>query len=342
MKFATQIAEEWTVGPIVGSHLTSGGQESLIQPFFESKLGFQHITPFLSDIEDVREAFFHEFVAIVETEVQGGRDIVTSAAFEQDFKNAFERRRAAVKKAGDKEKKDSSPEDEARGLFQRFIERRRNVRGDRIGKPLAKFVEMGALEMEDIRGEPSLWRMDEKSKCPDGCFFFSRPGARELFKDMYHPPTVEGRMVVSVTQIATMDSSAMMIGAARGAKSRGHERQVLALATEIAEAIAAVGGHPCLCCWTADVGGIADDDGAERERDQEREETQKESEIEEEDGQEEVREEDDEENDEGDEDEDEDEDEEDEKREADRQDRGAQEPGLRKRASEEESDDSEE
>lgn len=265
MRFACQIAEEWTVGPIMGSHLTSRENESLTRPFFETTLRYQHTSPFLSDSDDVRDSFFHEFVAFIETEVQGGQLIVSSDSFERDFKTAFERRRPVSKKGTDKEKLDTGTEGEVRGLFQRFIERRRNVRGDRIGKPLAKFVDMATFDTEELREEPGTWRLVEKTISPDTCFFFTRPGARELFIDIYHPPKVKNRLVVSITQVVTLDASAMMIGAGRGAKSRGYERQVLALATEMAGTIAALGGHPCACCWTADVGGV-DYDGADDDR----------------------------------------------------------------------------
>ena len=269
MKLAAQIAEEWTVGPIVASHLTSAGQDCIIQPFFDSKLRYQHIAPFLSDIEDVRDPFFHEFAAIVETEIRGGQEIVTSEGFEGDFKLAFERRRPIKKTVDKKIRAGAEADDEMRGLFQRFIERRRNVRGDRVGKPLAKYVEMiSNAGEEEVRDEPGGWRLVEGERAPEACYFFSRRGARELFQEIYHPPTVSGRMVVSTTQIVTMDASAMMIGAGRGAKSRGYERQVLSLATEMAEAIEAFGGHPCGCCWTADVGGLEDETVAAEDRDE--------------------------------------------------------------------------
>ena len=253
MKLATQIAEEWTVGPVVASHLTTGGSQSLVQPFFESALRFQHITPFLTDIDDVREPFFLEFTAIVETDVQGGEQIVASEDFEREFKDAFARRRPTKKMM--EQDQGTTPEEVARGLFQRFIERRRNVRGDRMGKPLSKFVETWVVNFAEKRDEPGAWRLERNEpskKVTEDCYFFSRPGAKELFREVFRAPTIQGRMAVTITQFAMLDASAMMHGAGRSEKSRGIEGKVVALATEMAEAIASLEGHPCQCCWTVD------------------------------------------------------------------------------------------
>ena len=257
MKMAAQIAEEWTVGPIMASHLTNGGDEALIQPFFNSKLPYQHITPFLTDINDVRDPFRFEFMAILETDVNGGPELVAAPDFERLFQDAFERRRPPnLKKIEGAEEpaNELSP-----GLFQRFIDRRRNVRGDRVGKPLAKFIAMVKEATPAVSEEHGVWRLKGGEKVAGECFFFTRPGAKELFKDVFNAPLVNNRMVVTTTQLAMLDVAAMMSGAGRKAKGKGHESQVLAIATELAEDIASVGGHPCNCCWSADVGGLGDD-----------------------------------------------------------------------------------
>ena len=247
MKMAGQIAEEWIVGPIVASHLTTGGRKSLIQPYYESTLPYQHISPFLSDIDEVQEPFRQEFSAIVETEVHGGADIVGSPDFEVQFKSAFSRR---------KKKEDETPEDRGPGLFQRFIERRRYVKGDRIGKPLSKFIDVAGDEVKEIVEEPGAWRLVGLEGAPGGCFFFSRSGARELFKEVYDPPTVKGLMAVTLSQVAVLDASATLHGANRSTKSRGIDKKVLALASEMAEKVALSDGQPCQCCWTVDLGGL--------------------------------------------------------------------------------------
>lgn len=251
MKMAVQIAEEWTVGPLVASHLTTGDDDCLIKPFFPSKLPYQHITPFLSEIDSVREPFFLEFSAIVETDIQGGAEIVASPDFESEFKEAFERRRPTKRPA-------TKPvaDEEVRGLFQKFIERRRYVRGDRIGKPISKFVKFAGEEMCEV--EPASWRLLDMSSRTVDCFYFSRPGARELFKATFNPPTVRGGMAISLSQLAMMDVSSSMKEAETAAKSRGFQKNVLAVASEIAESIESLGKAPCQCCWTVDIGGLDD------------------------------------------------------------------------------------
>ena len=256
MKMAGQIAEEWTVGPIMASHLTHGGDDALIPPFFNSKLPHQHITPFLTDINDVREPFRFEFTAILETDVTGGSDIASASDFERQFKNAFERRRPTTTKKNEEAEEGAN---EPPGLFQRFIDRRRNVRGDRIGKPLAKFIALSKGTVPGIGEEHGVWRSLSEKRSADDCFFFTRPGAKELFKEIFRPPLVNGRMVLSITQLCMLDVSAMMSGAGKKAKGKGYEGQVRALGTELCDEIWSLGGHPCHCCWTADVGGLGDE-----------------------------------------------------------------------------------
>ena len=273
MKMAGQIAEEWTVGPIMASHLTNGEEDALIAPFFNSKLPHQHITPFLTDISDVREPFYFEFTSILETDVTGGSEIASASDFERQFKNAFERRRAPTSKKNEEAEEGAN---EPPGLFQRFIDRRRNVRGDRIGKPLAKFIALSKETVPGIGEEHAVWRLLSEKRSADDCFFFTRPGAKELFKEIFRPPFVKGRMVLTITQLCMLDVSAMMSGAGKKAKGKGYEGQVRALGTELCDEIWSLGDHPCLCCWTADVGGLGEertdeDEAADNGRDGEEE-----------------------------------------------------------------------
>ena len=276
MKMAAQIAEEWTVGPIMASHLTDGGEDALIEPYFSSKLPFQHITPCLANINDVREPFALEMAAMIETDVSGGPDIVTSPEFDSQLNDAFERRRAR------KGEEDAEVASEPSGLFIRFIDRRRNVRGDRISKPLVKFISMHRDEVPGIGEDHAVWRLvsqkrppsvgeerpvdaSEKSppgvnekKSPGTCFYFTRPGARELFKDIFRSPAFKARTVVSITQVAMLDVTAMLSGASKKVKGKGYDTQVLAIATEIADEVFSAEGQPCKCCWTVDVGGLGE------------------------------------------------------------------------------------
>ena len=253
MKMAAQVAEEWTVGPIMASHLTNGDEDALIKPYFNSKLPFQHISPFLTDINDVREPFRLEFMAILETDVNGGPGVVAAPDFERQFKDALERRRPVNAKANEGA--------EGGGLFQRFIERRRNVKADRVGKPLSKFLRL-AEDVPGIAEDQGVWRLDDESKSSE-CFFFTRPGARELFQGVFHPPAVKKRMALSISQIAMLDVWAMLSGAGKKTKGKGYEEKVLAISTEISDDVAPVNGQPCKCCWTVDVGGLPGDDEVE-------------------------------------------------------------------------------
>ena len=68
----------------------------------------------------------------------------------------------------------------------------------------------------------------------------------------------------------------MMSGAGKKAKGKGYEGQVRALGTELSDEIWSLGGHPCHCCWTADVGGLGEertdeDEAADNDRDGEEE-----------------------------------------------------------------------
>ena len=261
MKMAVQIAEEWTLGPIVSSHVTTGGADALVQPFYDSNLPYQHVSPFLADIEDVRDPFRLEFSAILENEVQYGQQIVDDPAFEDNFKAAFERR---LVKAAKKEAKTATVEEgDGRGLFQRFLERRRYARGDRISKPLSKFIDVGGSELATaVKDEATRWRLVEGEGPADdeSCHFFTRPGARELFEEIYRPPTFKGRKAASIAQLVTIDVMAMMLGAERRVKSQGYEKKILAFCSEMADSLAVTNGQPCQCCWIVDIGGLMDEE----------------------------------------------------------------------------------
>ena len=263
--FAGDIAELWTVGPLDACHIVAtGDSDSLLQPAFESSLQYQHVSPFMADKEPVREPFTIEFTAIVERRIRRGDLVIASPSFQSEFDLAYGKRQPRKTKAQRLEDKAAGVQEdnEAPGLYQRFMDRRRAVRTDNITKVMQKFLGLGSdgddqetkkQTMEEAAENPAIWRITGQGDC----YYFTRPGAVELFHKMFNPPVVgDNRRVLSLTQVALADTAAKLFAVEKKAKSRGVDGIVKAMAEKLVEDLPLKDEHPCQCCWTVDIGGL--------------------------------------------------------------------------------------
>ena len=164
-------------------------------PSFQSKLPYHYAFPLLCTEEEVavplRRALFFAL------------NISESVERNEVFQRLFQQRRSkSTKKEGDEL---SAVE----GLFQKYQRLRRQVKNDKIGKPVLHYVqEKSLLPLE----APSDWRVlaPESAEGTSPCFFFKVPGARKLFTDTFtatHAQVDKGRTVLSVVQLAILDQS---------------------------------------------------------------------------------------------------------------------------------------
>ena len=169
--------------------------------------------------------------------------------------------------------KDDSTDLRVEGFCQRYMRLRRQVKNDKIGKPVLDFIK--ATKMETI-DKPWSWRQEGE----ESCGFFKNKASRKLFKDVFKTSldgVPEERLVLSVIQLAMLANTiytkilgnkvspiAPAPGDIMAATATGSDGRTSTIAGHIAHGMLEVAKpkkgsgdepliQPCDCCWVVDV-----------------------------------------------------------------------------------------
>ena len=246
--------------------------DEVFPPIFLTKLPFHYALPVLATEEEVAAPLRRELFRRLNMKESDERNAVFERLFQQ-------------RKTKPKTKMNDST---AEGFFQRYMRMRRQVKNDKIGKPVLSYCKEHGLMSPDSQSireaekasdtdSPSRPSGDWRLSCTeplDSCFFFKVAGSRKLFTDVFSTSLDQindGRTVLSIIQLAMLDHSVANKTKVQGKKSMastasGSLEGIASIASSIANSIwvtvtnePATGEEvpeleqPCNCCWVVDV-----------------------------------------------------------------------------------------
>lgn len=227
-------------------------------PKFKTRLPYHYALPVLTTDSEVERPLREEIFRSLCLKESGKTNEV--------FSLLFNKRKTASKKQ-------RSDDIQVEGFAQRYMRFRRQVKNDKIGKPVLQFTK--SKGMKPMK-EPWDWRKPCQEDGEVPCRFFKSDDCRQLFSDIFPtslPGVPQKRTVLSVIQLAILDntvhtkslgtdSSQSMAATAKGSLDRVAD-VASQIAKEIWEAIHVGEGmgnedlpQPCDCCWVVDISPI--------------------------------------------------------------------------------------
>ena len=227
--------------------------DKALRPCFQTKLPFHYAFPFLNTETDVEEPLRKEIFKQV--------GVKLSEASKRAFHRLYLERKV---------KNTESFE----GFFQKYMRLRRQVKNDKIGKPVLQFAETNSITRLE---KPCGWRTTGTQN-DQTCFFFKTKGCRELFCDIFSNKLAgiaSDRTVLSVIQLAILDNAVLSKSRQVGNKDKTEKMEMSNVANGARGTISNIAAgiatevwdycvncretsdsslqQPCDCCWLVDV-----------------------------------------------------------------------------------------